>query len=86
MFRSYARGLPVDPALWSQQAAITGEWDGLIAGKLHVILRLDRAADNSLHGSLESVDQGHAKIEIETVAIQRQRRYRTRHEENRRQL
>ena len=70
MFRRLTLGVCLlTPALWSQQAAITGEWDGLIAGKLHVIVRLDRAADNSLHGSLESVDQGHAKIDIETVVF-----------------
>jgi pimeloyl-ACP methyl ester carboxylesterase len=70
MFQKYALVVCLmTSALWSQQAGITGEWDGVIAGKLHVIVRLDRAADNSLHGSLESVDQDHAKLDIETVAF-----------------
>jgi pimeloyl-ACP methyl ester carboxylesterase len=70
MLRKFALALCLlSSALWSQQATIIGEWDGLIAGKLHVIVRLDRVAGNSLHGSLESVDQDHAKIEIETVAF-----------------
>lgn len=55
-------------ALWSQQPAVTGEWAGVIAGKLHVIVRIVHGEDNSLHGSLESIDQGHAKIDIDSVA------------------
>lgn len=55
--------------VWCQPASrnnpITGEWSGTIAGQLRVIVRVDRAADNSLHASLESVDQGHAKIDAE---------------------
>lgn len=58
---------------WSQPAArpggIAGEWNGAIAGKLRVIVRVDRAADGSLHGSLESVDQGHVKLDIDEVAF-----------------
>jgi hypothetical protein len=56
-------------ALSSQQVGIVGEWDGTIAGKLRVIVRVDRAADDSLHGSLESMDQGHVKIDIDQVAF-----------------
>jgi pimeloyl-ACP methyl ester carboxylesterase len=60
-------------AAWCQPASqknpIAGEWDGTIAGKLRVIVRVDRAADDSLSGSLESVDQGHAKIDIDQVAF-----------------
>ncbi len=57
---------------WSQPAAaprgITGEWSGTIAGKLRVILRVDRVGD-SLHASLESIDQGHAKIDVDEVSF-----------------
>jgi pimeloyl-ACP methyl ester carboxylesterase len=53
----------------SQQPVITGEWDGTIAGKLRVIVRVDRAADDSLHGSLESVDQGHVKLDFDEVSF-----------------
>jgi pimeloyl-ACP methyl ester carboxylesterase len=56
-------------ALWSQPARIVGEWDGTIVGKLRVIVRVDRALDNSLHGTFESVDQGHAKLDIDEVSF-----------------
>jgi pimeloyl-ACP methyl ester carboxylesterase len=70
MFRKCALAVCLlTSALWSQQAGITGEWDGVIAGKLHVIVRVDRAADDSLHGSFESVDQGHVKLNIDTVTF-----------------
>ncbi|HEV8041973.1 MAG TPA: alpha/beta hydrolase [Bryobacteraceae bacterium] len=56
-------------ALWSQPARIAGEWDGTIVGKLRVIVRVDRAPDNSLHGTFESVDQGHAKLDIDQLSF-----------------
>jgi pimeloyl-ACP methyl ester carboxylesterase len=52
-----------------QSPVITGEWDGAIAGKVHLIVRVDRAADGSLHGSLESVDQGHVKLDFNAVSF-----------------
>ena len=55
--------------LFCQQPVMTGEWDGTIAGKLRVIVRVDRDADNSLHGSLESVDQGHVKLDFDNVSF-----------------
>lgn len=70
MFRRCALALCVlSPALFCQQPVITGEWDGTIAGKLRVIVRVDRAPDGSLHGSLESVDQGHAKLDFDAVSF-----------------
>ena len=56
-------------ALWSQPARIAGEWDGTIVGKLRVIVRVDCAPDNSLRGTFESVDQGHAKLDIDEVSF-----------------
>jgi len=56
-------------ALWSQPARIAGEWDGTIVGKLRVIVRVDRSPDNSLHGTFESVDQGHAKLDIDELSF-----------------
>src|SRR5215472_439687 len=55
--------------LLAQQTGISGEWDGTIAGRLRVIVRIDHAADNSWHASLESIDQGHAKIDIDEVSF-----------------
>lgn len=58
--------------LWPQSSppGITGEWSGTIAGKLRIIVRVDRAADDSLHASLESVDQGHVKLDIDTFTFE----------------
>jgi pimeloyl-ACP methyl ester carboxylesterase len=55
--------------VFCQQPVITGEWNGAIAGKMHVIVRVDRDADGSLHGSLESVDQGHVKLDFDAVSF-----------------
>src|SRR5579871_2036833 len=55
--------------LWAQQEKIAGEWAGVIAGKLHIVVRIVKGDDHSLHGSLESIDQGHAKIDIESVTL-----------------
>jgi pimeloyl-ACP methyl ester carboxylesterase len=70
MLRRYALALCLlSSTVFCQQPVITGEWDGAIAGKLHVIIRVDRNADNSLHGSLESVDQGHVKLDFDAVSF-----------------
>jgi pimeloyl-ACP methyl ester carboxylesterase len=50
-------------------ATVAGEWNGAIAGKLHVIVQVERVADNSYRGSMESVDQDHAKLNIDEVSF-----------------
>jgi pimeloyl-ACP methyl ester carboxylesterase len=61
------------PAMWAQgappQAGIAGEWDGVIAGKLRVIVRIEKTADQSLRGQLESVDEGGVKLAIDEVTF-----------------
>lgn len=63
------------PSLWPQPAdpRIAGEWDGTIANKLRVIVRIEKAEDKSLQGMLESPDQGNAKIKIEAVTFDAKR-------------
>jgi pimeloyl-ACP methyl ester carboxylesterase len=67
-------------AAWCQPASqknpITGEWNGTIAGQLRVSVHVDRAEDNSLHASLESIDQGHQKINVDEVSFDGQRSVR----------
>jgi len=53
--------------------AITGEWAGTLAGRLHIILHVDRGADGSLHCLLESVDQGDAKIPADAASFDEKR-------------
>ena len=48
---------------------IAGEWAGTLAGKLHIVFHVDRAADGALHCILESVDQGDAKIPADTASF-----------------
>jgi pimeloyl-ACP methyl ester carboxylesterase len=66
--------------VWAQaappQANITGEWDGKIAGKLRVILRLEKNADGPLHGVLESPDQGGAIMPIDQITFDGKRAFR----------
>jgi pimeloyl-ACP methyl ester carboxylesterase len=47
---------------------IAGEWQGAIA-RLHLILKIDQAADGALTGKLISVDQGNVIIPIESVSF-----------------
>ena len=44
-----------------------GDWAGVIAGQLHVVIHLTRGADGKLTGMLESVDQGDARLPIDAV-------------------
>lgn len=44
-----------------------GDWAGVIAGQLHVIVHLTKAADGHYDGVLQSVDQGNVKIPIDGV-------------------
>jgi pimeloyl-ACP methyl ester carboxylesterase len=59
-------------AMWPQAAAtengIAGEWDGVIAGKLRVVIRIEKT-DQSFRGELESLDQGGAKLPMDEVSF-----------------
>lgn len=68
------------PVIWAQaappQAGIVGEWDGVIAGKLRVVVRIEKTAEQSLRGEFESVDQGGAKLAIDEVSFDRKQSVR----------
>ncbi len=44
-----------------------GDWAGVLLGQLHVIIHLTKGGDGKLTGTLESLDQGDAKIAIDEV-------------------
>ncbi len=44
-----------------------GDWAGVLMGQLHLVVHITRAPDGKLSGILESVDQGDAKIPIDTI-------------------
>ncbi len=44
-----------------------GDWAGLIAGQLHIVVHLARGNDGKLTGMLESLDQGDARIPLGAV-------------------
>jgi pimeloyl-ACP methyl ester carboxylesterase len=48
--------------------SITGEWQGIVAG-LHLIVKIEQAADGAFTGTLTSVDQGNATIPIDAVSF-----------------
>lgn len=48
--------------------SVTGEWQGALAG-LHLIVKIDQAADGTLTGKFISVDQGNVTIPIDTIAF-----------------
>src|SRR5438552_3770832 len=58
------------------QGGIAGEWDGVIAGKLRIIFRIEKNADQSLHGLLESPDQGGAKVAMDEISFDGKRAVR----------
>jgi pimeloyl-ACP methyl ester carboxylesterase len=45
-----------------------GEWQGMIA-KLHLILKIEQAADGSFTAKLTSVDQGNVTVPVDTVSL-----------------
>ena len=56
------------PMVWGQ-ADITGEWNGVIAGKLRVIFKIEKSGDKTLHGVLESPDEGGAIVPIDEISF-----------------
>jgi pimeloyl-ACP methyl ester carboxylesterase len=56
-------------------AEITGEWNGVIAGQLRVIFKIERNADKSLHGVLESPDQNNAVMPMDEVTFDGKRAF-----------
>jgi len=51
---------------FSEDAA--GDWTGLLMARLHISVHIEKAADGSLSGELVSVDQGHAKFPLSSIA------------------
>ena len=45
----------------------TGDWAGVLLGRLHLVVHLARGSDGKLTGTLESLDQGDAKIPVGEV-------------------
>ena len=48
---------------------VAGDWGGLLAGQLHIIVHLTKNADGHYSGSLESPDQGAFILQAENVEI-----------------
>src|SRR5262245_57447213 len=59
---------PTGPAQTANGQSITGEWQGMIA-KLHLILKIEQAADGSFKGKLILVDQGNVTLPVDTVSF-----------------
>ncbi len=53
----------------NQLPDITGEWDGVLMGRLHLIVKLQTGPDGALKGGLESPDQTTATIPIAAVKL-----------------
>lgn len=51
-----------------ERGSIAGEWQGMIA-RLHLIVKIDRAADGAFTGKLTSVDQGNVTLPIDMVSF-----------------
>jgi hypothetical protein len=48
---------------------ISGEWNGLLIGRLHLIVKLEKGADRELKGSLQCPEQGPGRMAIDVVQI-----------------
>src|SRR5262245_35642410 len=49
--------------------SIEGAWSGTLMNQLRLTLDVTRAPDGKLSGTLVSVDQGHAKMVIDTISF-----------------
>ncbi|MBZ5538223.1 MAG: alpha/beta hydrolase [Acidobacteriia bacterium] len=58
---------PAGPAQAADGQSITGEWQGIVA-RLHLIVKIEQAADGTFTGKLTSVDQGNLTIPIDAVS------------------
>jgi hypothetical protein len=59
--------LALGSALSARAEDAAGDWAGVLMGQLHIVVHITRAVDGKLSGILESVDQGDAKIPIDTI-------------------
>jgi pimeloyl-ACP methyl ester carboxylesterase len=48
--------------------SVAGEWQGMVS-RLHLVVKIDQAADGTLSGKLTSVDQGNVTIPIDAVSL-----------------
>lgn len=48
--------------------SVAGEWQGMVS-RLHLVVKIDQAADGTLSGKLISVDQGNVTIPIDAVSF-----------------
>jgi pimeloyl-ACP methyl ester carboxylesterase len=68
---SQPQSTPAPQATGGQAAdspKITGEWQGMLS-RLHLIIKIESAADGTLAGKLISVDQGNVTIPAETTSF-----------------
>lgn len=59
-------------AAQSQPAGPSGDWNGSIAGRLRIVLHLDKAPDGTVTGVLQSPDQGNFKTNAADLSIDSQ--------------
>jgi pimeloyl-ACP methyl ester carboxylesterase len=48
--------------------SVAGEWQGMVS-RLHLVVKIEQAADGTLSGKLTSVDQGNVTIPIDAVSL-----------------
>ena len=56
------------PAQAADADSVTGEWQGMIAS-LHLVVKIEQAADGTLTGKLISPDQGNVTIPIDSISF-----------------
>ena len=56
------------PLGWAQ-AQIAGDWQGVLAGQLHLTLHITAGKDSALAATLDSVDQGAMAIPVTSVTL-----------------
>ncbi|HEX2777630.1 MAG TPA: hypothetical protein VHN10_13405, partial [Candidatus Acidoferrales bacterium] len=67
-YRQANPAAPTAPPQAADARSITGEWQGMVA-RLHLIVKIEQAADGTLTGKLTSVDQGNITISIDAVSF-----------------
>jgi len=65
---SRSQSTPTPSGQSSDASRITGDWQGMIS-RLHLIVKIEQAADGSLSAKLTSVDQGNLTLPFDTISF-----------------
>jgi pimeloyl-ACP methyl ester carboxylesterase len=57
-------------AAFAQPNPLVGKWEGTLAARLRLVLRVDAGADGGLTAALDSLDQGNVTIQVDNIGLE----------------